>query len=202
MNVSVASFVNSYSLRWNIGSIVLLFLATSCATTPSSEQVPPDLSSISVDPLECTRISLRNDIPITKDVIHEQSFMQDWSLLVLKYQESEAIRPEAPKTVRTYLNVFLTSEVKEEADGSMLIGERYCVVEIWTISPNEKTKACRMWRVGDNEVWLKLLFEDITGGYLSERQIPLGTSERVRLKSFFRQLLQLFMERLNEQSKA
>jgi hypothetical protein len=144
---------------------------------------------------------LRNDILIKKDVIHEASFMQDWSLLVLKYEESEAMKAGALTSARTYLKVFLTSAVKEKTDGSISIGERHCVVEIWTLSPSGKTKTCRMWSISDEEVWLKLVLEDVAGGYLSERQIPLDAVEVARLKSFSRQLLQVFVDRLDEQSK-
>jgi len=178
--------------------ILLSLMATSCATAPPSGALPDDLSVLNVDPLECTGISLKRDIAIKREIIHEPSVMQNRFMLVLRYREGGDEKEVTPGLVPGYINVSYVSEVEQTRDMPLIVYQRYCVVEVWRLYPKSDRKICYLWNIGDREVSMKLMLEDIGGRFLSERQISLSEDEVSKLRAYYLRLMKVFVESLKE----
>ena len=88
----------------------------SCVTANPSNETPFDLNDLKVDPLWCTGISLRNDVQITREIIHEPSIMSNRFLIVLRYREGGDEAELTPELKAGYNNISLVSEVKTGTD--------------------------------------------------------------------------------------
>ena len=135
--------------------------------------MPDDLSVLNVDPLECTGISLKEDVTIRKEIIHEPSVMQNRFMIVLRYREGGDEKEVAPGLVPGYINISFVSEVEQTKEIPLIMHQRYCVIEVWRLYPKSERKVCYLWNIGDRGVSMKLMLEDIRGRFLSERQISL-----------------------------
>ena len=76
--------------------ILVGLTVASCATTEPSVAVSDDLTTLNVDPLECTGISIKKDVTIKKEIIQEPSVMQNRFMIVLRYREGETKRTSPP----------------------------------------------------------------------------------------------------------
>jgi len=153
--------------------VSLPIISISCATTRPSTTTLDDLSALSVNPLECTGIVLKKYITIKKEIIHEPSFMQNRFMVVLLFREAEDEKEVTPGLMPGYNNISFVSEVEQPIDMPLIIHQRYRVVEIWRLYPQNDRKICYLWTIGDRGVSMKLMLEDLGGRFLSERQIPL-----------------------------
>jgi hypothetical protein len=170
----------------------------SCATAMVSAEKPENLNVLNVDPLACTGISLRTDVPITRDVIHEPSVMLNRYLIVLRYREGGDEKEFTSDHAAGYNNVSLVSEVAEGTDNPLIVFRRYCVIEMWKFFPEKNIKHCYLWVIGDDSTNMKVMLEGFGGEFLDERIIPLTASDISELKSFFLQLIKIILDKVEE----
>jgi hypothetical protein len=171
---------------------------SSCSTTGPSGSYTFDLGELNVDPAECTGISLRNDVPVRKEVIHEPSIMLDRFLIVLRYREGGDDQEDGPKTKKSYNNISLVSEVKADTDSPLIVYRRYCVIEMWRIFPERKVKYCYLWIIGEESVTMKIMLEGFGGEFLNERHIALNALTIEKLKAYYGQLSKEMVEMLKD----
>ena len=164
----------------------------------SCAKPPEDLSTLTVDPLECTALSLRRDVKIRVQTIHEPSFMQNRFLVVLRYREGGDETEFNPKQLPGYTNVSLVVEAEATRDDPFVVLSQYSVIEIWSLNPETKTRICHLWSIGIKDVSMKLLLEDFNRRFLAEKQIALTPAQVVRLKQFYARLMGTFLERLRK----
>ena len=119
----------------------------SCTTVQPVERKRVDLESILIDPVECIGLSLRNDVRVTTEIIHEPSIMLGRYLLVLRYREGGNEKAYSPSLGLGYNNVSLVSEVAANDEKPLIIYRRYCVVEMWKFYPDEEMKSCSIWNI-------------------------------------------------------
>jgi hypothetical protein len=170
----------------------------SCAAVSSSNKTPFSLDDLNVDPLWCTAISLRNDVQIKKEIIHEPSIMSDRFLLVLRYREGGDETEFTPELKIGYNNISLVSEVNSGTDRPLIVYRRYCVIEMWRFYPEEKVKCCYLWTIGDEALDMKVMEETLGGEFLGERLITLDDSQTSKLKAFYEQLAKRLLDLLEE----
>ena len=97
-----------------------------------------------------------------------------------------------------YINISLVSEVEQTEEIPLIIHQRYCVIEVWRLYPKSNRKVCYLWNIGDRDISMKLMLEDIRGRFLSERQIPLREDDISQLKAYYLRLTKIFVESLKE----
>ena len=183
--------------RTAVSCAILALMLTCCARNSSaSKAIPPDLSKLDVDPLECITISLNKEIEIKKQVIYEPSIMQDRFMMVLRYREGGDEKKYDPKLLPGYKNVSVVIEAKQGKGVPLVIYRHFSVIEIWKVDAASKTKICYLWTIGKNEASLKLLLEDFSRRFVAERQITINDEQVVQLKAFYTRLLARFFERL------
>ena len=173
-------------------------MVTSCATAEPSVTVPDDLTILNVDPLECTGISIKKDVIIKKEVIQEPSVMQNRFMIVLRYREGGDEKEVTPSLMPGYINISFVNEVEQTKDIPLIIHQRYCVIEVWRLYSKNNRKVCYLWNIGDRDVSMKLMLEDIGGRFLSERHVPLREDDVSQLKAYYLRLMKVFVESLQE----
>jgi hypothetical protein len=170
----------------------------SCATISFSKETPLNLDDLNVDPLWCTGISLRNDVQIKKEIIHEPSIMSNKFLIVLRYREGGDETVFTPELKAGYNNISLVSEVKIGTDSPLIVYRRYCVIEMWRFYPEKKVKCCYLWTIGADALDMKVMEETFGGEFLGERLIILDDSQISKLKTFYEQLAKRLLDLLEE----
>jgi len=178
--------------------IPLSLMATSCGTVPPSDALSDDLTILNVDPLECTGISLKKDIPIKREVVYESSVTPNRFMLVLRYREGGDEKEVTPGLMPGYINISYVSEVEQTKGMPLIVYQRYCVIEIWRLYPKSDRKVCYLWKIGDREIAMKLMLEDLGAKFLSERQISLSEDEKSKLKAYSLKLIKIFVASLKE----
>jgi hypothetical protein len=184
--------------RVTIAGWISTFSLISCATVRTSVDKPVSLYELDIDPVACTEISLRNDVPITKEIIHEPSIMLNRYLIVLRYREGGDEKQFTSDLRAGYNNVSLVSEVAAGTDNPLIVFRRYCVIEIWRFFPEKKAKVCYLWTIGDDSTNMKVMLEGLGGEFLDERFIPLNALDIAKLKSFAIQLTRIMVDMLKE----
>ena len=170
----------------------------SCVTANPSNETPFDLNDLKVDPLWCTGISLRNDVQITREIIHEPSIMSNRFLIVLRYREGGDEAELTPELKAGYNNISLVSEVKTGTDIPLVVYRRYCVIEMWRFYPERRVKCCYLWTIGDDAMDMKVMLETFGGEFLGERAITLNASYVSKLKAFYEQIAKKMLDMLGE----
>jgi hypothetical protein len=185
-------------VRVSIAGLILAFSLTSCATVRPSVDKPISLYELNIDPLACTGISLRGDVQITKDVIHEPSIMPDRYLIVLRYREGGDEKQFTSDLGAGYNNVSLVSEVAAGSDNPLIIFRRYCVIEMWRFVPEKNEKYCYLWTIGDDSTNMKVMLEGLGGEFLDERIVSLNALDVAKLKAFSMQMTRIILDMLKE----
>jgi hypothetical protein len=178
--------------------VLTTLMVTSCATVEPSVAISDDLTTLNIDPLECTSISIKRDVNIKKEIIQEPSVMQNRFMIVLRYREGGDEKEVTPGLMPGYINISFVSEVEQTTDIPLIIHQRYCVIEVWRLYPKSNRKVCYLWNIGDRDVSMKLMLEDIRGTFLSERHIPLREDDISQLKAYYLALMKVFVENLKE----
>lgn len=166
-----------------------------CASCASPRE---DLSSLRVDPLECTALSLRRDVQIHMQTIREPSFMRNRFLVVLGYREGGDEAEFNSRQLPGYTNVSLVVEAESTRENPFVVVSQYSVIEMWSIRPQTRTRVCQLWRIGLKDASMRLLLEDFNRRFLAERQISLNDEQVQRLKQFYARLLGIFLDRLRK----
>lgn len=180
-----------------LGVMAALATAT-CTTAESGGAVLDDLSKAYVDPLECTTLSLKSGISITKEIIHEPSVMKDRFMVVLRYREGGDEKSITPAIMPGYVNISFVSEVEQSQGLPLIVYQRYCILEVWRLYPKSDRKICYLWNIGDRGVSFKLMLEDIRGRFLAERDIPLAEAEATQLRLYASYLMKELVKTLKE----
>src|SRR5271157_4446349 len=120
-------------VRVTIATWISTFGLVSCATVRTSVGGPVSLYELKIDPVACTEISLRDDVPISKEVINEPSIMLNRYLIVLRYREGGDEKQFPSDLGAGYNNVSLVSEVAIGTDNPLIVFRRYCVIEMWKL---------------------------------------------------------------------
>lgn len=178
------------AFRMSVFAMGLSGLLAACAgANPAVQAVSAlNLKELNPDPLECISISLRNDILVQEEVIHEPSFMQNRFMLVLRYREGGNEPEFSPSLMPGYTNVSLVAETEQKKGGPLMIHRRYCVIEMWRFYPDKGSKTCSLWQIGEEQVSMRVLLEDLRGRFISERSIALSEDQASRLRKFFVEL--------------
>ena len=124
--------------------------------------------------------------------------MQNRFMIVLRYREGGDEKDITPNLMPGYINISLVSEVEQTEEIPLIIHQRYCVIEVWRLYPKSNRKVCYLWNIGDRDISMKLMLEDIRGRFLSERQIPLREDDISQLKAYYLRLTKIFVESLKE----
>ena len=175
---------------------VALLLVVSCGNRTSFQSSLPDLSKLTVDPLECTTIALKPEVHIGRQIVFEPSVMQGWVLMVFKYREGDDEKAYDPKLPSVYTNISVGVAAKKKTSLPVLILRDYSVVEIWKLEPTSKTKVCYLWTLSKYHASLRLMVENFGRTVLAEREVPLSDQQIARLKVFHNQLLAIFLKRV------
>ena len=176
---------------------ILATVLACCAGNRTSRAMPFDLSTVKVDPLECTTISLKKDVETKRQIIREPSIMQDRFIMAFRYREGGDEKEFDSRLLPGYKNVSILIEAEQSKNAPLVIYRHFSVIEIWKLDEQSKTKLCYQWTISKNAASLKLLLEDFSRRFIAERQIPLNEEEVVRLKAFYVRLLAIFLERVN-----
>jgi hypothetical protein len=198
---SNALFWHEYMMMITRLTIVIwisTFGLVSCATFQTSVDRPASLYELQIDPVACTEISLRDDVRITKEVIHEPSIMLNRYLIVLRYRTGGDEKQFTSDLGAGYNNVSLVSEVAIGTDNPLIVFRRYCVIEMWKLVPEKHVKYCYLWTIGDDSTNMKVMLEGMGGEFLDERIISLHVSDIAKLKAFSMQLTKTMVEMLKE----
>jgi hypothetical protein len=170
--------------------------AFSCATAQPAQRPHVELENLAVDPVECIGLSLRDDVHIGIEIIHEPSIMPGRYLIVLRYREGGNEKAYSPNLGLGYNNVSLVSEVAANDEKPLIVYRRYCVVEMWKFYPDEDMKSCTIWSIEVRSANMKVMLEGINGEFLGERIISLSKDSVDKLTSFYKQLTQEMLDRL------
>jgi hypothetical protein len=180
------------------GIVILALAFASCATFKASDEKPANLEEFVADPIMCAEMSLRSDVPIKNEIIHEASIMGNRFLVVLKYREGGDEKEFTPHLMPGYNNVSLVGEVEENGDSPLIVYRRYVVIEMWRFYPEKKAKACYLWTIGDDSVSMKVMLEDFSGKFLGERPVFIESRDAEKLKTFSKQLMNTILKMLKE----
>ena len=171
-------------------------IAFSCVTVQPSQKQRIDLENLPIDPIECIGLSLRNDVHVKAEIIHEPSIMFGRYLVVLRYREGGNEKAYSPDLGLGYNNVSLVSEVAANDEKPLLIYRRYCVVEMWKFFPDAELKSCAIWNIEADSASMKLMLEGIDGEFFGERVVSLTKESVEKLTDFCRQLTQEMIDKL------
>lgn len=152
--------------------IVILTLAfASCVTVKASDEKRANIEEFAADPIMCTEICLKRNVPIKNEIIHEASIMGNRFLIVLIYREGGDEKEFTPNLMPGYNNISLVSEVEEHGDSPLIVHRRYASIEMWRFYPEKKVKVCYLWTIGDDSISMKIMLEDLSGEFLGERPV-------------------------------
>ena len=176
--------------------VITALVLASCVT--ASEEKQANIQEFLADPLMCTEIRLRGDVPIKNEIIHEASIMGDRLMIVLRYREGGDEREFTPNLMPGYNNISLVSEVEENTNGPLIVYRRYAVIEMWRLHPEKKAKVCYMWTIGDDSVSMKVMLEDFSGQFFAERPVSVNPEDCEKLKAFCEQLMKTMLKTLKQ----
>ena len=189
-------YVVAIKLLLTVSIAIVSCIAFSCTTIQPSQRKQVDLGSLPIDPLECIGLSLRNDIHVKTEIIHEPSIMFGRYLIVLRYREGGDEKTYSPGLGLGYNNVSLVSEVAANDERPLVVYRRYCVVEMWKFYPDEERKSCAIWTIEADSASMKVMLEGIDGEFIDERIVSLTKDDVDKLTDFYRQLAQEVLDKL------
>jgi hypothetical protein len=177
--------------------LILTCTLTSCATIRAATSERNSLNDLIVDPMECTKVSLKQSVAVYREIIHEPSIMGNKFLLVLRYREGGDEKEYAPYLSTGYNNVSLVSVVGTSVD-PIVVYRRYCVIEMWKFDPEKNIKNCYLWTIGDDSASMKVMMEDLGGQLIDERTIDIDAQDIAKLTTFCKNLSKDLMDMLKE----
>jgi hypothetical protein len=152
-------------------------LLSSCAKAPAVGEAHSGLADLQIGHLQCTTVELRDDVLVTREIIHEESITRGGFLLALRYQEAAVTPTRSAAEPREYADVSLVLELEERDDQRVVERQRYCVVEKWRVSAQKNEKVCWQWMIDMNGASMKIMLEDRLGRLLREWLVPLPPEE-------------------------
>ena len=179
-------------LSISIASCVLI----ACVTNQPSQKPELDLGNLFIDPLQCVGLTLRSDIHVRSEIIHEPSIMFGHYLIVLRYREGGDERAYSAELKLGYNNVSLVSEVAANDEKPLIVYRRYCVVEMWKFYSEERKKACSIWTIEEDSASMKVMLEGIDGEFFDERIVPLSKEDVETLADFYQELTKKMIGKL------
>jgi hypothetical protein len=188
--------VATQKLPMTIAIVLISSFALSCTTVQQSQKQKIYLANIPIDSLECIGLSLRMDVHVKAEIIHEPSIMYGRYLIVLRYREGGDERAYTADLKAGYNNVSLVSEVAANDEKPLIIYRRYCVVEMWKFYPDEEMKSCSIWTIEAASASMKVMLERIDGEFIDERIVHLTKEDVDVLKDFYKHLTQEILDRL------
>lgn len=154
------------------------------------------MGDLFIDPLQCVGLTLRSEIHVKAEIIHEPSIMFRRYLLVLRYREGGDERAYSPELKLGYNNVSLVSEVAVNDEKPLTVYRRYCVVEMWKFYPEERRKTCSIWTIKEDSASLKVMLEGIDGEFFDESSVPLNNKDVETLTDFYQELAKKMIGKL------
>ena len=155
-----------------------------------------ELANLPVDPLECIGLSLRKDIHVKAEIIHEPSIMYGRYLIVLRYREGGDEKAYSADQKAGYNNVSLVSEVAANDEKPLIVYRRYCVVEMWKFYSEKRKKTCSIWTIEEDSASMKVMLEGIDGEFFDERIVPLSKEDVETLADFYQELTKKMIGKL------
>jgi hypothetical protein len=175
-----------------IASCVLI----TCVTNQPSQQPELALGDLFIDPLQCVGLTLRSNIHVRAEIIHEPSIMFGRYLIVLRYREGGDESAYSPELKLGYNNVSLVSEVAANDEKPLIVYRRYCVVEMWRFYQEERRKTCSIWTIEEDSASMKVMLEGIDGEVFDERIVPLSKEDVETLTHFYQELTRKMIGKL------
>jgi hypothetical protein len=184
----------------------LLLSLASCASLTGRRVGRIDPADIRIDPTECTRITLRDDVPITAQTIDERSVLAGQTMALLQYvelTEGDVTRVDQKKT---YANIYLVSKVQVDEGETQTVAYRYLVTDLWRFYPKEGIKVCFQWMIWEEvlgepatRATLRVLIEDYGGLFVDEHEIVIDDSALAALRAYYEGTREAFWKKVKKE---
>jgi hypothetical protein len=183
---------------------IAIIVSLSCCTSLGPTTAPAFIyEAIAIDPLECTKISLRKDVAIAARTIYEDSALPGQVMVVLQYVELPYDKGAPMDLARDYVNVYLVSSLNAADPGSMAVSYRYLVTDLWRFYPEKAVKLCLQWSIWEEKLGeaatkatLQVLVEDLEGRFIEEHTVPVDQRLQEELAVYYNRMRQEIQNKL------
>ena len=181
----------------------LLLSLSSCVSLSGKRGKAIDIADLKINPAECTRITLRDDVGITTQTIEEDTFLPGQAMVILQYIELEGGDVAHIDQKRDYANIYLVSNIEIDARQNTMVNYRYLVTELWRFYLQKGIKICLQWMVWEEQpgepaskATLRILIEDYRGRFIEEHSIKIEEQLLKELRSYYTRMKETFREKM------
>ncbi len=185
--------------------IVIVVSLSCCASFGPTATPAFDYEALNIDPSECTKISLRQDIDITARTIYEDSALPGQVMVVLQYVELPYYDVASIDNARDYVNIYLVSSLSIVDPNNMAASYRYLVTDLWRFYPEKAIKLCLQWSIWEEKLGeaptkatFQVLIEDLEGRFLEEHIVPVDQQLQEELAAYYDRMRQAIRDKLED----